>query len=180
MCDVSSLCILQNWFCFSFPLVICSQLSSSRSLALCAYGGTPSSQPVCSYASLTSPLSQTLLLFPFFALQWPSHLPPVALLHCSLLFWGFFPPILFHLPWLFPTPPHPFVIVCQVQDIQWGWPTCVFAAALWVQKGHSGYRSCRLLVTLYAWVMTLSNRSALRTKGKWERDFEGAGSLSTV
>lgn len=69
-----------------FLLVICSQLSFSRILVLCADGGTSSSQPVSSYASLISPLSQTLLPFSFVALQWPSHLPPLTLFYCSFLF----------------------------------------------------------------------------------------------
>lgn len=141
-----------------FLLVICSQLSFSRILVLCADGGTSSSQPVSSYASLISPLSQTLLPFSFVALQWPSHLPPLTLFYCSFLFFFliFFFSVLLHLPWLFHAPQqlHVFVIVCQLQDIHWGWPTCVFAAAVWIQKGRFGYRSCCLLATLYAWVIS--------------------------
>lgn len=82
----------------------------------------------------------------------PSH---PFLLFLSLFFFYFFS-VLLHLPWLFHAPQqlHVFVIVCQVQDIHWGWPTCVFAAAVWIQKGHFGYRSCCLLATLYAWVIS--------------------------
>lgn len=102
---------------------------------------------------------------------------PIVPLFLSLL--GIFSPF-FHLSWLFPTPPHSFLIVCQMQDIQWPWPTRVFAAALWMQKRHSGHRSCCFLVILYTWVTTSRNRSALRTKGEWKRDFEAVSYLSIV
>lgn len=108
-----------------------------------------------------------------------SHLPPVALSYCSFLFWRFFSCFVSS-PLAIPTPPHSFVIVCQMQDIQWGWSTCVFAAAVRIQKGDFGYRSCCFLVTLSAWVTTSSNRSAPRAKGEWERDFEACSSLSVV
>lgn len=64
----------------------------------------------------------------------------------------FFFSVLLHLPGLSPPPQRlrVFVIVCQVLDIQWGWPTRVFAAAVRLQKGHFGERSCCLLATLYA------------------------------
>lgn len=55
---------------------------------------------------------------------------PFALFHCSLLVWGFFPLCFVSSPLALPYSPYSFVIVCQMQDIQWGWPTCVFAAAV--------------------------------------------------
>lgn len=83
-----------------------------------------------------------------FALQWPSHLLLPNLFYCSF----FFPPllVLLHLPGQFRAPwsLRVFLMACQGQDTQWGWPVHVFAAGVWTQKGHLGYRSCCLLVTL--------------------------------
>lgn len=82
-----------------------------------------------------------------FALQQPSHLPPPNLFYCSFFF---LLPVLLHLPGQFSTPwwLHVFLMACQGQDTQWGWPVLVFAAGVWTLKGHLGYRSCCLLVPL--------------------------------
>lgn len=85
-----------------------------------------------------------------FALQRPSHLPLPNLFYCFFFF--FFSPLLvvLHLPGQFPAPRslYVFLMACQGQDTQWGWPVHVFAAGVWTQKGHLGYRSFCLLVTL--------------------------------
>lgn len=64
---LSSFCLAAFLFLF-FLQVICSQLSSSRSLVWCADGEASSSQPVAWCAALISPLSQTLTPFAFFCL----------------------------------------------------------------------------------------------------------------
>lgn len=176
-----SLCLAD--FLSLFLPVICSKLSSSRSLVLCADGGTSSSQPASSYASLISPLSQTLLPFSFFALHGPSHLPPLTLFYCSFLSFGIlFFCVLLHLPWLFPPPQwlHVFVIVCQVLGHLVKLASVCFCSCcvnpegtFWVQK---------LLFACHSICMSyyLVHRPPAGAKGEWERDFEVVSSLSIV
>lgn len=133
-------------------LVICSQLPSSRSLVFCADSGHLPHSPVphtlhlsCCFPRLSCPFlslpCNDLLVFP---------LSPFF--YCFFIIFLHFFPVLLHLPWLFPAPPqlHVFVIVCQEQDIQWGWPAHGFAAAVCIQKEHFEHRSCSLLATQYA------------------------------
>lgn len=167
---------------FLFLLVICSQLSSSRSLVLCADGGTSSSQPVSSYASLISPLSQTLLPFSFFALRRPPHLLPSPFSIVLLSFLGLFFPCFVVPPLAVPySPAAPCVCDCLPSaGHPLGLANMCFCSCcvnpegtFWVQK---------LLFACHSVCMSyhLERRPPTRAEGEWERDFEAVSSLSIV
>lgn len=162
---LSSLCVLQNFFLLVSARHLFPTIFQQEPCFMCWWRDIflTACFLIC-FTYLTAFPDSLALFFLCLAMTFSSSPSHPFLLFLSLL--GDFFSILLHLPWLFPSPQrlHVFVIVCQVQDIHWGWPTCVFAAALWIQKGRFGYRSyrsCCLLTTLYAWV-TISSTGPLR------------------
>lgn len=174
---LSSFCLAAFLFLF-FLQVICSQLSSSRSLVWCADGEASSSQSVPWCAALISPLSQTLTPFAFFCLTtflfFP--LPTFIFFYLKKKI-----PILLHLPWLSSTSQWLPVFECLPRaGHQWGWRTHVFAAAAWAQNPHFRWRSCCLLATVCVFMSYHLDRSPVRAEVEWEKDLEVVSSSSVV